>query len=82
MITKLISSIFGTKQARDVKKLEPQVDNINEIHAGMKDLADAELRQKTEEFRERLAGGEALDALLPEAYALVKEVCRRLVGAK
>ena len=76
----LLQKIFGTKAARDVKKLRPLVAKVNEIEATYQSLSDDELKAKTAEFRERVAKGESLDALLPEAYAAVKNACRRLVG--
>jgi preprotein translocase subunit SecA len=81
MIGKILGGIFGTKQERDIRKLEPLVDEINERFAQLKDVSDEDLRRKTEEFRERLQQGETLEGLLPEAFALVKETCRRLIGA-
>ncbi len=88
----LFEAIFGTKHARDVKKLRPVVAKINEWDERYKALSDAELQAKTPEFRERfraattgkgaVSKAEALDALLPEAFAAVKNACRRLVGTK
>ncbi|HUU42194.1 MAG TPA: DEAD/DEAH box helicase, partial [Planctomycetota bacterium] len=60
--------------------MRPTVDEINAIELDYQKLTDAELRAKTEEFRSRLADGESVDALLPEAFAAVKNACRRLVG--
>ena len=72
--------LFGTKHSRDVKRLQPVVRRINEWDERFKALSDDELKAKTPEFRERLAKGETLDDLLPEAFADVKNACRRLVG--
>ena len=72
--------LFGTKHSRDVKRLQPVVRRINEWDERFKALSDDELKAKTPEFRERLAKGETLDDLLPEAFAVVKNACRRLVG--
>jgi preprotein translocase subunit SecA len=76
----LLKKIFGTKHERDIKKLLPLVDEIKSHEAEMAALSDKELRAKTAEFKFRLAQGEALDDILPEAFATVKEVCRRLYG--
>ncbi|MBN1825789.1 MAG: preprotein translocase subunit SecA [Candidatus Eisenbacteria bacterium] len=80
MFFDLIAKIFGTKTERDVRRLRPMVERINEHFAGYAALSDDELRGKTEEFRRRLAEGETVDDLLPEAFAVVKETCRRLAG--
>ena len=77
---KFITKIFGTKHERDVKKISPIVEQINEIYENLKDLSDDELRAKTDEFRERLTQEETLDDILPEAFAVVKDACRRLLG--
>jgi preprotein translocase subunit SecA len=80
MWSNLVAKIFGTKHERDRKHLWPVVEEINRFAESFSSLSDAELPAKTAEFRERLAAGETLDDLLPEAYAVVKETCRRLVG--
>ncbi|MGD8605583.1 MAG: hypothetical protein PVF49_13530, partial [Anaerolineales bacterium] len=78
----LITKIFGTKHERDVKKMQPLVDEINEIYASLEKLSDEELVAKTPEFRERLANGETLEDILPEAFAVVKDACRRHLGER
>jgi preprotein translocase subunit SecA len=80
MIFKLIQKIFGTKHERDIKKLRPLVDAIKAHEPVLMALPDKELRAKTSEFRRRLSEGEALDDILPEAFAVVKEASRRLYG--
>jgi len=80
MIMNLITAIFGTKHERDIKKIMPLVEQINEIYPTLKDLSDTQLADKTGEFKKRLEEGETLDDLLPEAFAAVKEACRRLCG--
>ena len=72
--------VFGSRNDRMVKRVEPIVQRVNELEQTYQALSDAELRAKTDEFRKRLAGGETLDALLPEAFAAVKNACRRTVG--
>jgi preprotein translocase subunit SecA len=77
MIGNLITKIFGTKHERDEKKLWPIVPEINQYYKEFQKISEEELKAKTEEFRNRLSEGETLDNLLPEAFAVVKEVCRR-----
>jgi preprotein translocase subunit SecA len=74
--------MFGTKHDREVRRLRPLVVRINERAEQFTALSDSELQAKTGEFRRRLEEGETLDDLLPEAFAVVKETCRRLVGTK
>ena len=65
---------------RDIKKLRPYVARINEFDEQYKKLSDDELKAKTPEFKERLQKGETLDDILCEAFAAVKNCCRRLCG--
>jgi preprotein translocase subunit SecA len=76
----LFAKIFGTKRARDVKKLRPYVEAINRFDEQYKSLSDDELRAKTPEFKERLKNGETLDDIMCEAFAVVKNACRRMCG--
>jgi preprotein translocase subunit SecA len=76
----LLKKILGTKSERDLKRLLPIVAQINEICESYATLSDAELRAKTDEFKQRLGDGEALDDILPDAFAAVKETCRRMLG--
>ncbi len=80
MITKVLEKVFGSKYERDINKIKPLVYEINQHFEELKNLSDDQLQGKTEEFRERLNNGETLDDLLPEAYAVVKETCRRFLG--
>ncbi|HEY3156371.1 MAG TPA: preprotein translocase subunit SecA, partial [Candidatus Eisenbacteria bacterium] len=80
MVLSLISRVFGTKHERDIKRMWPLVEEINEQSGRMRELSDEALRLKTADFRARLEAGETEDGLLPEAFAVVKETCRRLVG--
>ena len=82
MFSQILGKIFGTKNEREMKRLWPKVEEINSIWEKMKDLSDAELPKKTEDFLARYKDGEILDQILPEAFALVKETCRRLCGKK
>jgi len=78
----LINKIFGTKHERDLKKLYPLVERINALEREYQKLSDAELQGKTGEFKARLSTGAQVDDLLCEAFATVKNACRRLVGTK
>jgi len=78
----IITKIFGSKHDRDIKKLRPIVAEINEHFEKLTSLSEDELKAKTEEFKKRIDEGETLDDILPEAFAVVKEACRRLVGTK
>ena len=80
MLTKILKSIFGSKSGRDVKKLRPLVARINALEEEYQKLSDEELKAKTPQFQERLKNGETLDDILCEAFATVKNACRRLVG--
>ncbi len=77
-----IQKLFGTKNERELKRIAPLVHEINGLEADMEKLSDSELRAKTDEFRERLASGAALDDLLTEAFAVVREAARRTVGMR
>jgi len=76
----ILRKIIGTKNERDLRKLRPLVQRINEIERSYQSLSEELLRAKTDEFRQRLARGETLDDLLCEAFAVVKNACRRLCG--
>jgi len=82
MINAIISKFFGSKNERELKKIWPIVEQINQHFESYKNLSDEEFPKKTEEFKERLAAGETLDDILPEAFAAVKETCRRLLGKR
>lgn len=80
MFRKFLSKLVGDANAREMKRLNPLVVRINELEKELHSLSDTELQNKTSEFRERVKNGETLDELLPEAFAVVKNACRRLVG--
>lgn len=82
MLSAIFKAIFGTKSQRDVKKMLPVVARINAIEEDLQKLSDEELKAKTGEFRDRLANGETLDDIMCEAFAVVKNACRRLVGTE
>ncbi|HEY2810018.1 MAG TPA: preprotein translocase subunit SecA [Rhabdochlamydiaceae bacterium] len=75
-----LKKLFGTAQGRLLKKYGKIVTEVNRLEEGLRSLSDEALRQKTVEFRQRIEQGETVDQLLPEAYAVVKNVCRRLCG--
>ncbi len=75
-----IDKVFGTHSERELKRIKPIVDKIESYREDMGKLSDEELRGKTAEFKERLANGETLDDLLPEAYATVREAGKRALG--
>lgn len=79
---KFIKRLVGTAQERRVKHYAKVVAEVNQAEEALTHLTDEELKQKTEEFRDRFAKGESLDQLLPEAYATVKQCCRRLCGSE
>lgn len=76
----LLKKIFGTAQDRILRKYRKLVEQINTWDEKFNSLSDEELRRKTDEFKQRLQNNETVDHLLPEAYAVVKNVCRRLIG--
>ncbi len=76
---KVLTKIFGTKTDRELKNLWPRVEEINKIYEKLKGV---DLLKQTENFRKRISEGESVDDILPEAFALVKEACRRLLGKK
>ena len=82
MMFQLFSKIFGNSNSRKLKKLEKKVSKINSFEPAMEALSDEELRAKTDEFRARHEGGESLDSLLPEAFAVVREAGRRVMGLR
>ncbi len=82
MISNVITKIFGTKHERDAKRMLPLVDEINDFYEKLHDLTEEELIGKTEEFRKRLAEGATVDDIMAEAFAVVKEACRRHVGKR
>lgn len=77
---KTIEKLFGTHSERELKRVYPLVDKIESYRPAMMELSDGELKSKTKEFKKRLEAGETLDDLLPEAYAVVREAARRVLG--
>ena len=77
-----LSKIVGTHSEREVKRVIPIVNKIESMEPEMEKLSDEELRGKTDEFKKRLAEGETLDDILPEAYAVVREASKRTIGLR
>ena len=75
-----MDKIFGTHSERELKLINKTIDKIESLRPEMQKLSDAELRDKTQEFKNRLAKGETLDDILPEAYAVVREAGKRVLG--
>ena len=82
MFTYIVDKLIGTKSERQLKKLYPVVDKINALEKDFSPLTDEELKNKTKEFKERLSKGETLDDILPEAFALVREAAKRVLGLR
>ena len=82
MISKLLNKVFGSRNERLVKRMYGIVKTINGLEDSVAGLSDAELRAKTDEFRQRLADGASLDSLLPEAFAVVREAGKRVMGMR
>ncbi|RII32441.1 preprotein translocase subunit SecA [Clostridium chromiireducens] len=78
----LLDAVFGTYSEREVKRLRPSIQKINDLDEAMQKLSDEELKAKTFEFKERLANGETLDDILSEAFAVVREASARVLGMK
>lgn len=81
-MTNLIEKIIGTKSERQLKKLYPIVKKINDLEKTISPLTDEELKNKTQEFKNRLAKGQTLDDILPEAFAVVREAAKRVLGLR
>ncbi len=79
MIQKILTKVFGSAHGREVKRMLPIVEQINELEARIQPLSDDQLRAKTAEFRTRIDNGESLDDLLPEAFAVAREGAWRTV---
>ncbi len=80
MLQWILKKIVGTKNQREIRRLTPLVLRVNELEKSCQQLSTEQLQAKTGEFRGRLKKGETLDDILPEAFAVVKNVCRRLCG--
>lgn len=79
---KFLEKIFGSYADKELKKIKPIVDRIENLGPEIAKLTDAQLRNKTDEFKNRLSQGESLDDILPEAYAVVREAATRVIGER
>ena len=77
----IVDKIFGTHSDRELKRIMPIVDRIEGLRPQMAALSDEELRGNTRKFKDRLAAGETLDDILPEAYATVREASKRVLSS-
>ncbi|MFM2124788.1 MAG: preprotein translocase subunit, ATPase, partial [Acidobacteriota bacterium] len=82
MLTQLLNLVFGSKNDREIKALMPIVARINGLESGLTPLSDQDLAGKTQEFKQRLAKGETLDDILPEAFAVCREMSRRRLNMR
>ncbi len=82
MIASFAAKVFGTRNDRQVKKLRKRVTEINALEEATQALSDEELKGRTEEFHQRWSDGESLDSLLPEAFAVCREMSRRVMGMR
>jgi preprotein translocase subunit SecA len=77
MILNALTKVFGSKNERELKRIQPQVERINALEPAVQAMSDAELKAQTAQFKERIDRGEPLDDLLPEAFAAVREASQR-----
>ena len=82
MITKSLTKIFGSRNTRLIKRMQQDVAHINALESGLSQLSDEQLRAKTAEFKTRLSNGETLEAILYEAFAVVREASQRTLGMR
>ena len=82
MVTKVLNLIFGSKNEREIKALRPIVEQINGLEAGLTPLSDQALADKTQDFKKRLEAGQTLDDILPEAFAVCREMSRRKLNMR
>src|SRR2546428_4792329 len=82
MLQSLLAKVVGTQNERELKRLRPLVGEINALEPQISALSDEQLRAKTAEFRQRVAGGETTDDLLSEAFAVVREAGRRVLNMR
>ncbi|MEK7235026.1 MAG: preprotein translocase subunit SecA, partial [Nitrospirota bacterium] len=82
MVTQLLNLIFGSKNDREIKALRPIVERINSLESGLTPLSDQALADKTPEFKKRLEAGKTLEDILPEAFAVCREMSRRKLNMR
>ncbi|NDG84617.1 MAG: preprotein translocase subunit SecA, partial [Proteobacteria bacterium] len=81
-LSQIGKKIFGTQNDRELKSIDPIMRRINELESSIKALSNDQLKAQTVKFRERLARGEHLDSILPEAFATVRETAWRVIGQR
>src|SRR3954467_15332827 len=82
MLQTFLAKVIGTQNERDLKKLRPIVTQVSALEASIQPLSDDDLRGKTAEFKARVANGESLDDVMPEAFAVVREAGRRVLNMR
>src|SRR5262252_305765 len=82
MLDTLFKKFVGSNNDREVRKIQPLVQKINELESQISSLDDQQLRSKTVEFKQRFESGESLDELLPEAFAVVRETGKRVLSMR
>ena len=82
MFVKILNILFGSKNERELKRFKPLVDKVNELEASLTSVSDQALTDHTQTFKKRLEGGESLDDILPEAFAVCRETSRRRLGMR
>ena len=82
MLNRVLTSVFGSRNERLLKKLDGIVAKVNALEPKLQALSDDELKAKTPEFQERIRNGESLDKLLPEAFAVCREAGKRVLGMR
>ncbi|MGD8969839.1 MAG: preprotein translocase subunit SecA [Desulfobacterales bacterium] len=82
MLSSFLTKVFGSKNERELKKLQPIIEQINALETDLKALSDDQLKSHTAKFKERLHNGESMDDLLPEAFAVVREASRRTLNMR
>ena len=82
MVFNLLTKVFGSKNERELKQIQPLVDKINTLEPSVQALSDEQLKGRTAEFKQRLDRGENIDDLLPEAFATVREASIRTLDMR
>lgn len=82
MVQKIFSKVFGTSHQREMKKIQPLVNTINQFEADIQKLSDEQLKNKTKEFQERIKSGHTVYDILPEAFAVCREASKRVLGMR
>src|SRR5512144_2558971 len=82
MLGSIIKKIVGSKNERELKRIQPLIERINELEPKISPLSDDQLRAKTSEFKERIEKGESVDEILPDAFAVVRETAKRTLGER